>query len=373
MCVPNITKNNGILFVNNFPQDKLARNELSSAYAVFIKLLDSKPKEVVIDLANISDKNINSLALIDSFVALCSRFKIKFKIENHSKEVELIINNLGLRDTSKNLVKHNWLKDGIKQFFTGIGESSISFFKEARFFLEFIGEITSTIIKSFKNPKKVQWKETLYYMDKAGADAVPIVALICFLMGGILAYQGSVQMGRFGLSIFVANLVGLSITKELGALMVAMICIGRAGSAFAAEIGTMKVSEEIDAMSTMGLHTTRFLVMPKLIALVVVMPMLTLIGDVTGIIGGMCVGVLKSSVTMQQYYGSTIQAIDFASIMEGVIKSIVFAVLIAGIGCLKGYEADNDAKGVGKAATSAVVGGIFLIVIADALLTSIFN
>jgi len=192
-------------------------------------------------------------------------------------------------------------------------------------------------------------------------------------MGGILAYQGSVQMGRFGLSIFVANLVGLSITKELGALMVAMICIGRAGSAFAAEIGTMKVSEEIDAMSTMGLHTTRFLVMPKLIALVVVMPMLTIIGDVTGVIGGMFVGVMKSGVTIQQYYGNTIQAIDFASVMEGVIKSIVFAILIAGIGCLKGYKADNDAKGVGKAATSAVVGGIFLIVIADALLTAIFN
>ncbi|HJO95078.1 MAG TPA: ABC transporter permease [Victivallales bacterium] len=372
MCIPNITKNNGILFVNNFPQDRLARNELSSAYSQFITSLDTKPKEVVIDLANISEKNINSLALIDSFIALCNRFKINLKIENHSKEVELIIKNLD-SNRADALDGHNWLKDNITSFFTGIGESSIKFFKEARYFLEFIGEIASTIIKSFKNPKKIQWKETLYYMDRAGADAVPIVALICFLMGGILAYQGSVQMGRFGLSIFVANLVGLSITKELGALMVAMICIGRAGSAFAAEIGTMKVSEEIDAMSTMGLHTTRFLVMPKLIALVVVMPMLTIIGDVTGVIGGMFVGVMKSGVTIQQYYGNTIQAIDFASVMEGVIKSIVFAILIAGIGCLKGYKADNDAKGVGKAATSAVVGGIFLIVIADALLTAIFN
>jgi phospholipid/cholesterol/gamma-HCH transport system permease protein len=373
MCIPNITINDRILSVNNFPSDKLDRKELSNAYSEFIEFLDEKPNEVVIDLSNLSEKNINSLALIDSFIALCRRFKIILKIKNHSDELELIVKKLGFKESSQNFKKNHWLIDGIKLFFIGIGEATINFFKEARFFLEFIGEITSTIFKSFRNPKKVQWKETLYYMDKTGADAVPIVILICFLMGGILAYQGSVQMGRFGLSIYVANLVGLSITKELGALMVAMICIGRAGSAFAAEIGSMKVSEEIDAMSTMGLHTTRFLVIPKLIALVVMMPMLTLLGDVAGVVGGMCVGVLKSGVTIQQYYGNTIQAIDFSSIMEGVIKSIVFAVLIAGIGCLKGYKAGNDAKGVGNAATSAVVGGIFLIVIADALLTAIFN
>jgi phospholipid/cholesterol/gamma-HCH transport system permease protein len=210
-------------------------------------------------------------------------------------------------------------------------------------------------------------------MDKSGADAVPIVILICFLMGAILAFQGVVQMGRFGLSIYVANLVGLAIIKELGALMVAMICIGRAGSAFAAEIGTMKVSEELDAMETMGLNTNRFLVMPKMIALVCVMPLLTIIGDIAGIFGGMVVGVLKSNVSVSEYYLRTIEAVSGLDMFECIMKSIVFAVLIAAIGCLRGFEAENDAKGVGSAATSSVVSGIFLIVVADAVITALLN
>ena len=180
-------------------------------------------------------------------------------------------------------------------------------------------------------------------------------------------------MGKFGLSIFVSDLVGLAIIKELSALMVSMVCIGRAGSAFAAEIGTMQVSEEIDAMETMGLRTARFLVIPKVIALAVVMPLLTIVGDVAGILGGTLIGVAKTGVTFQQYYDRTIMAVGFQNIMEGVTKSVVFAILIACVGCLRGYEAERDAKGVGKAATSSVVSGVFLVVVADGILTMIFN
>jgi phospholipid/cholesterol/gamma-HCH transport system permease protein len=206
-------------------------------------------------------------------------------------------------------------------------------------------------------------------MDKSGADGVPIVMMICFLMGLILAFQGIAQMGKFGLQIYVADLVGLAIVRELGPLLVAMICIGRAGSAYAAELGTMNVSEEIDAMNTMGLKPARFLVIPKIIALTLVVPMLVLIGDISGIVGGVIIGVSTSDISLTEYMNRTLESLIPWNIGETLIKGFIFAVIIAAVGCFRGFEADKDAKGVGKAATSSVVSGIFLVIVADFFVT----
>jgi phospholipid/cholesterol/gamma-HCH transport system permease protein len=210
-------------------------------------------------------------------------------------------------------------------------------------------------------------------MDMCGSDALPIVTMICFLMGLILGFQTAVQMHKYGGDIFTADLVGFSITKELGPLMVAVIATGRAGSAFAAEIGTMKVSEEIDAMETMGLVTSRFLIMPKMIAMIMVIPILTVFGDIAGLFGGFLVGWLKLGIPPVAYYNRTILVLTPMTFVLGLVKSAVFAFLIAAVGCMRGFEAGSDAKGVGRSATSAVVSGIFLIVIADALLTFLFT
>jgi phospholipid/cholesterol/gamma-HCH transport system permease protein len=180
-------------------------------------------------------------------------------------------------------------------------------------------------------------------------------------------------MHKFGTDLYVADMVGLSIVKELGPLMVAMICTGRAGSAFAAEISTMKVSEEIDAMVTMGFKPSRFLIIPKLLALVLVMPVLTIFGNVVGIIGGMTVGVFSLGLPVITYFNRTVLIITPRCFTEGLIKSAVFAILIAAVGCLRGLEAKNDTHGVGSAATSAVVSGIFLVIVADTLLTFLFS
>ncbi|HCE46266.1 MAG TPA: ABC transporter permease [Lentisphaeria bacterium] len=253
------------------------------------------------------------------------------------------------------------------------GEASLKFWKDIINILAIIGEIAEASWFAIRNPRRIRWRETLFYMDICGADALPISCMICYLMGLILGFQASLQMHKFGTDLYVADMVGLSIVKELGPLMVAMICTGRAGSAFAAEISTMKVSEEIDAMVTMGFNPSRFLIIPKLLALILVMPVLTVFGNVLGIIGGMTVGVFSLGLPVITYFNRTVLVITPRTFSEGLIKSAVFAVLIAAVGCLRGLEAKNDTHGVGSAATSAVVSGIFLVIIADTLMTYLFS
>jgi phospholipid/cholesterol/gamma-HCH transport system permease protein len=370
--IPILETCDDVLCIKNFPGDKLTRNASGIAYREFTACFnDTHPSQVKIDLSNVTAKDIHALAFLDSCGRYCSKRNVRICISGVDENLNEMLEKLEFKEFCEGMLgEHSVRPDSI---FVTLGAATAKFGEDIKSFLGFIGDLISAIFSSIRHPGKVQWKETIYYMDKTGADAVPIVFLICFLMGGILAFQAVVQMGRFGLSVYVANLVGLSIVKELGALMVAVICIGRAGSAFAAEIGTMKVSEELDAMETMGLSTSRFLVIPKIIALVCVMPLLTIIGDVAGVLGGMVVGVSKSGVSINEYYIKTLQAVSTSDMFEGIIKSIVFAVLIASIGCLRGFEAERDAKGVGRAATSSVVSGVFLVVIADAVITALIS
>jgi phospholipid/cholesterol/gamma-HCH transport system permease protein len=259
------------------------------------------------------------------------------------------------------------------RFFINCGNNASAAWNRALQVIWFIGELAHASFESIKKPHKIRWRDTLYYMDMCGREAFVIVSLICFFMGLILGFQAAVQMHKVGADIFVADLVGFSILKELGPLMVALICTGRAGSAFAAEIGTMKVNEEIDAMTTMGFEPTRFLVMPKMIALVIVMPLLTVIGDFFGLLGGLCVGKFQLGLQTGTYIDRTMQVLGPVDLSEGIIKSIVFAVLISGVGCLRGLQSKADAQGVGRSATSAVVSGIFLVILSDTLLTMLFT
>jgi phospholipid/cholesterol/gamma-HCH transport system permease protein len=265
------------------------------------------------------------------------------------------------------------MKYHFKAFALFVGNASLKMAQDCVSILSFVGELTAASAYAVRHPRKIRWRETLYYMDMCGSDAVPIVILICLLMGIILGFQGAVQLHKFGTDIFLADLVGLSIVKELGPLMVAMITIGRAGSAFAAEIGTMKVSEEIDAMITMGFVPSRFLIMPKVIAMIVAAPFLTIFGDLAGVIGGFLVGNLQLGIPVVAYYNRTVVAITPAALVPGFTKSIVFALIIATVGCMRGFEAKSDAQGVGRAATSSVVTSILLVVIADAILTVLFS
>jgi len=210
-------------------------------------------------------------------------------------------------------------------------------------------------------------------MQKTGVDALPIVGLISFLMGLIMAFMSSVQLQQFGANIYVASLVSLAMTRELGPIMTAIIVAGRSGSAFAAEIGTMKISEEVDALFTMGFDPTRFLVTPKIIASVIVVPLLTIFSDLFAIMGGLVVGVFTLDLTANAYITQTLKTLDLFDVMLGFFKSAVFALLISWIGCLRGFRVRGGAASVGEATTSAVVSGIFLIVFFNSIFSVILR
>jgi phospholipid/cholesterol/gamma-HCH transport system permease protein len=330
------------------------------------RLKDSMRVEFDLDGLPASDPGI--IILLKSIVTLSVENQFSVSFLNLNKDLQALLEKSGIgKDGS--YIDINAKNKGPVSIFITLGNAAYKFCSDIKNIIGFSGSVLIVIFKIIKNPRKIPLQETLYYIDKTGVDAVPIVSLICFLMGMILGFQGITQMKRFGIDIYVADLVGLGIVRELGPLMVAMICTGRAGSAFAAEIGTMKVSEEIDALTTMGIKPERILVIPKITALIIAMPLLTIIGDIVGIIGGTVVSLLASDITFSAFSNRTLQAIVPANVFESLLKSIVFAVLIASVGCLRGMEAQNDAKGVGRATTSSVVSGIFLIVIADALVT----
>jgi len=254
-----------------------------------------------------------------------------------------------------------------------VGEAALAFLENLRFFFSFVGALFLAALRAFLHPRSFRVRHMLVCLEQGGVDALPIITLIHFLVGLVLAFQASIQLRQFGANIFVADLVGLAQVREFGPLVTAVLLAGRSGSAFAAELGTMQVNEEIDALKTLGIDPVRFLVLPKTVALFLAMPLLTLYADVLGILGGLTVGVLGLDLTVQGYLLETQKALDLFDVFSGVIKSLAFALIVAGVGCLRGLQTKGGAESVGKAATSAVVAGIFLIIVADAIFTVIFQ
>jgi phospholipid/cholesterol/gamma-HCH transport system permease protein len=237
--------------------------------------------------------------------------------------------------------------------------------------IAFVGESVTAGAGALKRPRSVRWSDVLYIAEEAGVNALPIVTLIGFLMGVILAFQSAIAMRQFGAEIFVADLVGLAMARELGPLMTAILLAGRSGAAFAAEIGTMKVNDEVNALTTMGLDPVRFLVVPRMLAAVVMMPLLSAFAVLIGLIGGAFVMQLFD-VPFYTYYLEVVNRVQLKDLLGGLFKSIVFGVLVAGIGCLRGLQTRTGASAVGLSATSAVVSGIVLIVAVDGIFAVVF-
>jgi len=249
--------------------------------------------------------------------------------------------------------------------FEQAGESTRRILDDFSRVLNFTGELFIALIHSLFKPRLVRWNDVLFYMKRAGADGLPIVGLISFLMGLIMAFMSSLQLRQFGANIYVASLVAVAMVKELGPIMTAILVAGRSGSAFAAEIGTMIVNDEVNALKTMGFEPIRFLAVPKVLATVIVVPLLTLYADVFAVLGGMVVGVVGLDLTVYTYILQTRTSIHIFDIVSSLGKSIVFALLIAGIGCQRGFQVTGGAESVGTSTTSAVVSAIFLIIVAD--------
>ena len=232
----------------------------------------------------------------------------------------------------------------------------------------FLGEVFSAVPQLRKRKR-----ELFYYLELCGVKSLPVVITISLLMGAIIAMQGALQMRKVGAEIFIVDLVGFAVLKEFGPLMVAIIATGRAGSAFAAEIGTMKVNEEIYALESMGVNPYGYLVHPKLAAMLIAMPLLTVFGDIFSILGGMFLSINALDLTLVAYWTRTVAILNGTTFLLGVFKSTVFGTLITLAGCCCGFSSSGDAQGVGRSATTAVVSSIFLIVIADAVMTLLFS
>jgi phospholipid/cholesterol/gamma-HCH transport system permease protein len=220
--------------------------------------------------------------------------------------------------------------------------------------------------------KGLRWYASVRQMVAVGFNAVPIVSLISCFIGVIVALQGAYSLRTFGALNYVVNMVAVIITRELGPLLTAIIVIGRSGSSFAAEIGTMKVGEEVDALETMGLNPVRFLVVPRYLAMLVMLPCLTTVADTAGILGGALFAMVSLGWSLPNYLLRTVDALVMRDIVSGLVKSIVFAVIITKIGCYEGFSVQGGAEGVGKSTTASVVKSIFSVIAADMIFTAIF-
>lgn len=248
-----------------------------------------------------------------------------------------------------------------------LGQSLIAEASNIKFMISFVGSLALSLLQVCLHPKLLRMDDTINHIEKTGADALPIVALISFLLGLIMAFMSSIQFRQFGAGIYVASLVAFAMVSELGPIMTAIVVAGRSGSAFAAEIGTMKISEEIDALFTMGFDPVLFLAVPRFVAAVIVMPLLALFSNLFAVSGGLVVGIFMLDLTPNTYIKQTLEVLTLTEVLWGMFKSAVFAALISYIACLRGFQAKGGASAVGGAATSAVVSSIFLIILFDSI------
>jgi len=239
--------------------------------------------------------------------------------------------------------------------------------------LSFVGEAALSLAGCITHPRRLRWRPILFNIRSAGFDALPIVGVLSFLLGIVVAYQAADQLRRYGANIFVADLVGLSMLREFAPLITAIIIAGRSGSAYAAQIGTMAVTEEIDAMRTLGIEPMEMLVLPKLIALVVTLPLLTVFADVLGVAGGMVMARAQLDVNFADFLDRFAKAVSITTYLTGLGKAPVFAAIIATVGCYQGLRTHGGADSVGRQTTRSVVQSIFLVIVADALFSVAFS
>jgi len=259
-----------------------------------------------------------------------------------------------------------------KPFLEQVGESVLEVWNRGRLLLTFTGELTMSLGRFFRGTATYLRSDLMQYIQDAGAKAFPIVSVISFLTGMIFAFVGLIQLNMFGAGIYTADLVAVAMVREMSAIMTGIIMAGRTGAAYAAQIGTMKVNEEVDALKTLGMDPIDFLVTPRVIALVIMMPLLTMYASLMGILGGTAVGVIMLDISLVQYIAQTVSAVNLESLFGGLFKSIVYGGLVALAGCQQGMACGKSAMAVGESTTRAVVMGIVLIVVSASVLTVIF-
>jgi phospholipid/cholesterol/gamma-HCH transport system permease protein len=323
-------------------------------------------RDVIVDASGIEYCDGAGIALLVQLREAQNRKGAKFEISGLRPEFTDL-----LHDSASNFPTEIKRKSQRESIAEEIGHNTVEVWRDIQALVSFVGELSVGLVHALVHPRSVRWRDALTIAEAAGVNALPIVALVSFLMGLIMAFQAAIPLRQFGAQLFIANLIGLSMLRELGPLMTAVILAGRSGSAFAAELGTMKVREEIDALKTMGLDPVRFLIVTRVIAAVCMTPLLTIFADLMGLIGGFVV-MRSLGFPLVTYYHQVQYAVSYGSLVGGLVKSFVFGILVAGIGCLRGLQTGTGATAVGQSTTSAVVSGIVLITITDGIFALVY-
>ena len=330
---------------------------------------DAAIKRVTFDARELSAWDSGLLSFLTKIINQCSAKKITVNQEGLPEGIRKLLQ-LAFAVPERKGARREAKREPL---LARIGESSIAAGQEFIDTLNFIGEAFVTFLKFFVGKARFQRSELMLTMQQSGVQALPIVSLISVLIGLILAFIGAVQLMMFGAQIYVANLVAIAMVRVMGAVMVGIIMAGRTGAAFAAQIGTMQVNEEIDALQTLGISPMEFLVLPRMLALIVMMPLLCIYADLMGILGGFIVGVAMLDLSVTQYVNQTINSLNLYPFFIGLFHAFVFGILIALAGCLRGIQCGRSASAVGHATTSAVVTSIVSIVVATAIITVVCN
>jgi phospholipid/cholesterol/gamma-HCH transport system permease protein len=350
---------------------KVSMDNAETVRGALALAIEAQPlKNIVLDLAGVTYFDSSGTAILMEIRRLCGEQSNSLKLVNIPPAIQGLLDLadfervkaadvLRPREDPRVLVQIGegtlWFHDNVKQIFTFIGAAAVALWQDVR------------------HPSTVRWDRVWTLIERSGADAVPISALLSFLMGGILAFQAAIQLRKFGANIFVADLVSLAICLEMGPLLTALIVSGRSGAAYAAHIGTMQVTEEVDALRVMAIDPVRFLVSPRILAVAFMLPCLTLFADFMGIIGGCAVAVLSLDVTPTAFFNQVEKVLELTDVAKGVLKSFVFGIEIALIGCMRGFQVRGGAESVGRATTSTVVTCIFVLTVTDAVFSLLYH
>ncbi len=329
------------------------------------KIEEMRPAKLEVDLAQVEYLDSSGALALIFLEKEAKKKDVPFEFVNTTEEAQRI---LGLIDPEELDVPP--LRQEIRlNFFEFVGKTSLELGAEGYNLLGFFGKLLTSLLYLVFRPRQIRWGEVLVYMQKTGVEAFPILGMMSLLMGLVLAFMSSFTLREFGAMIYVAALVDVAFTRELGSLLTGILIAGRSGSSFAAEIGTMKVNEEVDALEVMGFEPVRFLAVPKVLATMFVMPVLTLYSMLFGILGGFLAAVTLLDLTIFTYVNETRKALEFFDIFYSLFKSVIYGMIIAVIGCQRGFQVRGGAQEVGTATTSAVVAGLFLIIVAAAVLS----
>ncbi len=333
------------------------------------RLAGMVPAQLNVDLSRVEYLDSAGALTLYDLLGQAQRKKIPAAFENATPEAQRVLDLIDPKAVATPALR----QEEELNFFEQLGRGSLSLGEHAYDLVSFFGELLTALFASVFRPSTVRWSEVLLYMYKTGVEALPILGLMSLLMGLVVAFMSSFQLQQFGAVIYVADLVGVGFVRELGSLLTGILISGRTGSAFAAEIGTMQVNEEVDALKVMGFEPVQFLAVPKVLATILVMPVLTVYCMFFGILGGLIVGALILDISVYAYIRETQKALTTANLYYSLFKSLVYALIIAGIGCQRGFQVQGGAQEVGRATTSAVVTSLFVVIVTSSIFSIVQN